>query len=284
MFKFGFLANGEMLSWDGKKLGRFLKDAGYDYVELIDDIFFSPDKDDVFRNEFLKDLDDAGIKVSEMLCQHDFVVLNKDERRANIELVKTNIEKCSKFGIKTVNCFTGPVPWMPFPVIVGRSVSFKDAWDMVFEAFDETVPAAEKFGVKIAVENVWGMLAHDFYTNQYLQSRYDTEHLGVNLDISHDTLYGIFDPEFIVKSFGPEKIFHVHLKDAIGVAADGKFVFPLIGEGRVNFKALFQALKDIGYDGVCSVEFESWAYRANYLGGDHAPSAPLTRPILDKFI
>ena len=186
-------------------------------------------------------------------------------------------------GVNVVNLFTGPVPWLEFPLKVGVNVSMTDAWNYVFGAFDRILPVAEKEGVKLAVENVWGMLAHDLYTNRYLIDHYDSDNLGVNLDPSHDMLYGNNDEPFIVKSWG-KKIFHVHVKDAVGVAEGGKFVFPLLGEGNVDFPAFFRALNEIGYDGCASVEFESWAYRRNILGNSHAAAAKMCLDALKSFM
>ena len=128
----------------------------------------------------------------------------------------------------------------------------------------------------LRLENVWGMLCHDFFTNQYLQKRYDSRMLGVNLDPSHDVLYGNTDMRFLVEGWGREKIFHVHLKDAVGVPQDGLFVFPLLGEGIVEWKAFFAALNDIGYDGCASVEFESWGYLKNMADGKHEECAKVS--------
>lgn len=277
MIKTGFLANGEMLGWEPEKLFSFIAETGFDCVELIDDIIFSPDKTAQYIDGIAAASTKYGVGISEILAQHDLVVTDEAARRANTELIIENMKKAAALGIKTVNVFTGPVPWMPDPIIVGKQVSLTQAWSWVLGAFEKILPEAEKLGVRVAVENVWGMLAHDFYTNSFLQSRFDSPALGVNLDPSHDVLYGNTDMDFLVRSWG-KKIFHVHVKDAIGVPEDGKFVFPLIGEGRVNFKAFFAALNDIGYDGCASIEFESWAYRANTLGGSHAASA---KPMLE---
>ncbi len=284
MIQLGFLANGEMLGWDYGKLCRYVRESGYDCVELIDDIIFAPGKTAADNEALTKALADNGLKISEVLLQHDLVIPDVDARRASIETIKTNLKKVADLGVTTANLFTGPVPWNPDPVIVGRHVSAGTAWKWVFEAFDEILPVAEQCGVKLAVENVWGMLAHDFYTNQYLQSRYDSPFLGVNLDPSHDVLYGNTDMEFLVKGWGKNKIFHVHLKDAVGIAEPGRFTFPVIGEGNVNFKAFFDALKEIGYAGCASVEFESWGYRATTYGGKHAPAAPDMRKLLDLYL
>ncbi|MCR5695133.1 MAG: sugar phosphate isomerase/epimerase [Clostridia bacterium] len=282
--KLGFLANGEMLGWDYEKLCAFIRESGYDCVELIDDIIFAPGKTAQDNAALLKAVEKNGLEISEVLLQHDFVIPDANARRASIDTVKANIAKISDLGVKTANLFTGPVPWMPDSIIINRQVSAQQAWQWVFEAFDEIIPVAEKYGVKLAVENVWGMLVHDFYTNKYLQSRYTSKNLGVNLDPSHDALYGNTDMELLIKGWGKEKIFHVHVKDAVGIPSPGKFTFPVIGEGIVNFKVFFNALKEIGYDGCASVEFESWTYRNVMWEGQHAPAAPAMRKILETLI
>ena len=283
MLKTGFLANGEMLSWDYGKLCSFIKESGYDCVELIDDIIFAENKARNDREYLVRSAKENGLEISEVLCQHDLVIPDADKRNANVELICENIRKTADIGVDTVNVFTGPVPWLPDSISVGKGVSAGDGWKWVFEAFDKILPIAESCGVKVAVENVWGMLVHDFYTNKYLQTSYSSDKLGVNLDPSHDVLYGNNDMEFLVKGWG-KKIFHVHVKDAVGIPEAGKFVFPIIGEGNVNFTELFGSLKAAGYNGTVSVEFESWAYRNTAWGGMHAPSAPAMRKILEKYL
>ena len=280
MIRKGFLANGEMLGWEPEKLAFFIKDTGYDCVELIGDIIFADGKD---GKDFKAAADKYGIGISEILAQHDYVILDEAQRKASIDATVLQVKKAVDMGVKIVNLFTGPVPWMPDSIKVGQQVSMTDAWSMVFDAFDTIIPVAEKEGVKLAVENVWGMLAHDFYTNKYLNNHYNNANLGVNLDPSHDVLYGNTDMSFLVKSWG-EKIFHVHVKDAVGVAEPGKFIFPLLDEGNVDFRTFFDTLKEIGYEGCASVEFESWAYRNKTLGGSHAATAEPMLRVLEKYI
>ena len=273
-----------MLSWEYGKLCRFVKEAGYDCIELIDDIIFAENKTAKDNRDLTAALKENGLSVSEVLLQHDLVLIDEAGRKANIALIKENIGKVADLGVDTVNLFTGPMPWMPDPVIVGKHVSAGEAWKWVLEAFDEILPVAEKHKVKLAVENVWGMLVHDFYTNKYLQSKFDSCCLGVNLDPSHDVLYCNTDMDFLVNGWGKEKIFHVHIKDAVGLPEMGKFVFPVIGEGNVDFKQFFGALKAIDYSGTASVEFESWAYRNTVWDGMHSPSAPAMRKIIDRYL
>ena len=280
MIKKGFLANGEMLGWEPEKLMSFIKATGYDAEELLGDVIFAGGKDGA---DFKAAADKYGVVISEILAQHDYVLKDENERKNSIDTTIEHIKRSADMGVNVVNLFTGPVPWLEFPLKVGVNVSMTDAWNYVFGAFDRILPVAEKEGVKLAVENVWGMLAHDLYTNRYLIDHYDSDNLGVNLDPSHDMLYGNNDEPFIVKSWG-KKIFHVHVKDAVGVAEGGKFVFPLLGEGNVDFPAFFRALNEIGYDGCASVEFESWAYRRNILGNSHAAAAKMCLDALKSFM
>lgn len=98
----------------------------------------------------------------------------------------------------------------------------------------------------------------------------------MNFDPSHDVLKGNFDIGWIVRAWGKDRIKHVHLKDAVGVQEDGLFLFPLIGEGRVDWPGMLTALKEIGYAGYLSVEYESFTYHANVLKGDTVEAARRT--------
>ena len=139
---------------------------------------------------------------------------------------------------------------------------------MVFDAFDRIVKALENSKVHGAVEGVWGHLCSDYYTTRLLIDHFGSDYLGVNFDPSHDVLKGNFDTGWIVRQWGKKTIKHVHLKDAIGVQKQGLFLFPFLGEGRVDWNGMFAALREIGYDGYLSVEFESFAYHDKVFNGD----------------
>ena len=111
MIKKGFLANGEMLGWEPEKLASFIKETGYDCVELIGDIIFANGKD---GKDFKAAADKYGIGISEILAQRDYVVKDENERKNSIETTIQQIKKSADMGVNTVNLFTGPVrgpPW-----------------------------------------------------------------------------------------------------------------------------------------------------------------------------
>jgi sugar phosphate isomerase/epimerase len=88
------------------------------------------------------------------------------------------------------------------------------------------------------------------------------------MDPSHYALYRN-DLPWVVKRLG-DKIRHVHMKDVFGKPGVHKedFMFPLLGEGMINWKRFLEALDSVGYKGYFSVEFESFGYYYNILESD----------------
>lgn len=272
--KIGFMPNGSYNNMNAEQVCKSLKDIGFDAVEWTQ-VFASP------RNKTEKDLknlvdisNDYGLEISEIVVQQDLILKDENLRKDNISYIKECIEAYSNVGINTINLFSGPIPWIANPLKIGRDISQGSAWGMLFEAFDQIVPLAEKKQVNIAVENVWGMLCCDFYTNKYLIEHYKSDYLGVNFDPSHDILAGNLDIGWIINSWG-KYIKHIHLKDAVGIQQDGNFIFPLPGEGNVNWGDFIKALDNIGYDKAMSIEFESFNYVAQVLKGDWEKAAQL---------
>ena len=253
-----------------------LAGLGYKAVEWTRAHFDPRTQTEAELKELVDITQEGGLELSELVVQQDFVCLDETQRLDRIALCLEYIEAAAACGVSTLNFFSGPARWNRKAPIVGQDISLGQAWAMVFDAFDRVVPAAERNQVRIAVEGVWGMLCHDYYSALVLIEHYDSPCLGVNLDPSHDVLVGNLDSGWIARQWGRERIHHVHLKDAVGVPRPGKFLFPLLGEGRVPWEDFFQALEEIDYQGYCSVEFESFAYHDRILGGNTEEAACLS--------
>ncbi len=282
-YRVGFYAAG---GFAGRPVGetcRILKAIGYDAVELGREWMDSRPEDGRL-SEDLHTIAGAGMTLSEVLVQEDYILPDKEERRRAVERTKAYIRRCAAAGIGTVNLFTGPRPWIPDRVIVGETITVREAWEALFAAFDELVPLAEKANVALAVENVWGMLCHDFFTAQYLVNRYDSPFLGVNFDPSHDQLAGNADMEFLLRGWGRDRIKHIHVKDAAGSQERGRVLFPPIGEGLVDWDGFVRGLDAIGYGGVLSVEYEADRHLGRFLGGDWVRAAEESYAALEAIL
>ena len=282
--KVGFDTNIICSSMKPDEVLKTLSEIGYKAVEWSLD-HLDPRKKSVEEIKRVVDLTKQyDMEVSEVVVQQDLVVLDENMRKKTTDFVLQCIQTFSEAGITTINLFTGPVPWDESDAPrIGKDITEGKAWDMVYEAFDIFVPQAEKFKMDLAVEGVFCMLCHDYYSLRNLIDHYDSGYLGVNLDPSHDVLAGNLDVGWIVKSWG-NKIKHVHLKDAVGIEVLGKFIFPLLGEGNVDWTSFFKALEEIGYDGYLSVEFESFRYYEQILGSDVKKVAVLSLDNVRKLI
>jgi sugar phosphate isomerase/epimerase len=273
--KIGFLASLQFANMPARDVVATLKEFGYSSVEWSAAHFNPRAFSSAQLLEVVETTHDAGLAVSEVVIQQDYVCLDAREREDRIAHTLETIAACAEAGVDTVNLFTGPAPWDRRAPRVPDDISEGAAWDMVVDAFARITPALEKHHVFGAIESVFGMICNDFYTLLPLISHFNSPYLCVNFDPSHDVLKGNFDTGWIARQWGG-RIKHVHLKDAVGLPEMGKFLFPMLGEGRVDWAGFFAALRDIGYGGYLSVEFESFAYHDRVLKGNTREAARLS--------
>jgi sugar phosphate isomerase/epimerase len=225
-----------------------------------------------------------GLAVSNIMCWQDLVTKNDRARTRRVKLLKAMLEEASNLSIPLMNVFTGPMTWNPQFRKVGRDISEGQAWRTVVDSFSDLVSAAEENEVIITVEPVFGMLVHDYYTVREFLSYFESNYLGVNLDPSHFVVSGN-DPVWSAQMLG-EKVRHVHVKDAFGKPGGlgETFIFPFLGEGVVDWRRFFAALRDSDYNGYLSLEFENDSYLNNVCDGDWAEAAVQLKKRVEKFL
>ena len=76
--------------------------------------------------------------------------------------------------------------------------------------------------------------------------------IGMCLDIGHDTRNGK-DAVADLKKFS-SRVFDIHIKDVTGNTKLGYSIE--IGRGVIDFPAFVRMLREVGYTGVCSLEYE----------------------------
>jgi hexulose-6-phosphate isomerase len=118
------------------------------------------------------------------------------------------------------------------------------------EAVEALLPTAEKLKVKLAVENVWNRFLLSPVEMRDFIDQFGSEWVGSYFDVGNVMLYG--HPEDWIRTLG-KRIAAVHMKDfrtAVG-NLDG-FVDLLSGD--INFRAVMDALRAIGYGGPFTAE------------------------------
>ena len=214
-----------------------------------------------------------GLEITEAGLSGDFIGVDDASRKQTMERIKGEVKLAGDSNIRIVKMITGPAPWNPKAPKLGREMSEGKMWELAIDGANELMEVAEKNQVYVAIEACFGNLCRDYYTTKELLDRVGSKYLAINMDPSHYSLYGN-DIGWVIRRFG-DKIKHVHLKDAIGRAGEENvdFMFPLMGEGIVNWKDFFASLKAINFNGYMAIEFESLTYFKTVLGGDGVKTA-----------
>jgi sugar phosphate isomerase/epimerase len=133
--------------------------------------------------------------------------------------------------------------------------------------FGPAIERAAAKGIKIALENWFRTNIQHLDHWQALFEVLPQANFGLNFDPSHLDRFEI-DYLAAVKEFAP-RIFHTHAKDVIvdhaarrrlGVmdGADSRYCIP--GTGRIHWGQYISRLREVGYDGVLSIEHEDRCY------------------------
>lgn len=254
---------------DPKEALKVLKGAGYEGVEWVRFLHFMDLAD-------LKNLaamtKESGLEVSNLMIGHDFVTPDDKQRQERVQMVVDSIEAAAEAGFSKVNMTTGPGEWQG-ALTLGKDISEGKAWDAVVDSFGKVAGVAEKKGVTITLEAAFNMVVRDYYTLTDFLHEVGSKNLAVNMDPSHLALVGN-DVPWVVRKLG-SLIKGTHVKDVFGKPGTNKetFNFPLLGSGVIDWKAFFTALREIGYGGFLTVEFEADPYLQSVWGNDWSKAA-----------
>ena len=194
--------------------------------------------------------------------------------RAAEELVRT-ARAAKMLGVDTVVGFTGSSIWhliYSFPPVTEAMIEagFADFARRFTPILDEFA----KLGVRYALEVHPTEIAFDTVSAaRAIDALGGHPAFGFNYDPSHLGYQGVDYVDFIYRF--PERIFHVHMKDAwwsdtprqVGVFGghvpfgDPRrfWNFRSVGRGKINFEEIIRALNSIGYQGPLSIEWEDSA-------------------------
>lgn len=220
---------------------------------------------------------EMGLSISS-LAYYDNNLHHDPQKRAFINAhVKKCIDAAVMLGVKTVGTFVGR----------NKDKNIKENFDEFEKVFSDLVAYAQSKGINLVIENcpmegwqVEGLPGTISFTPELWREmfrRVPNKNFGLNYDPSH-LLFQLIDYIAPIKEF-KDRIFHVHAKDsevfkdklaAYGVfnkqldsEGTGYWQFRMPGLGQVDFSALVQALRDIGYDDVISIEHEDPLYEGS---------------------
>lgn len=110
-------------------------------------------------------------------------------------------------------------------------------------------------GVETTYHNHMGQLGQTPEEVDTILQYADPKYVGVLLDVAHYQQGG-GDPVTAIHKY-KDRLKALHIKDVKDVAGERGYQFVELGEGRVNFPAIFDALNKVGFRGYTIVELDS---------------------------
>lgn len=197
-------------------------------------------------SEIKKIIDYYGISVRSIhpytSFAEPFTLFGEYSRRAEegMDFYKNYFETAQKLGAKAV-------------VIHGGIVTKPEDEQRYFEVYNRLCETAKPYGVYPAHENVHKKAGSNIYFLERLKNSVG-ESFKTVLDIKQCRRCGVDEFDFINRF--KESIVQVHISDC----SDTLDCIPP-GEGKYDFKALFCALNNAGYNESAVIELYNWGYK-----------------------
>lgn len=224
--------------------------AGYDAIELNAEglqVHVSPSLSGEERKRLRRRAADAGLSISAVAAHANMVEPDSERRRVNLEYILGCIDLAADVGAPVAHLLSGDL---------SPGTSRDDAWAWLVHGVSRCIERGQQVGVKVGFEPVANQFVCNVAGLQRLMKALEPLTLYVNFDPSHYQVHGD-DPVAAARAFA-ERTVHVHVKDAAG--GPEAFRFPPLGQGDVDLQGVIAALRETGYQGVLSVEYEADAF------------------------
>jgi hexulose-6-phosphate isomerase len=228
------------LSWMEKF--KVLRDCGFEGVELS-----SPGN--LPLKEIREAQDATGLMVGEIVNSTHWTIRFSDpdphKREQALDSLSTSIKDAHALGASTVLLVIGKVT---------PDATHDEVWKRSIPEIRKAIPTAAKYGVRIAVENVWnGFCENPKDWAQYIDELADgSPWVGAHFDIGNHIKFS--PPAEWIRVLN-KRILKLHVKDfAIDKNKDRGGTFCKLGEGDANWPEVRKALREINYTGYAAAE------------------------------
>lgn len=229
---------------------------GADGVELLD--YFYKDVA-AERQAALAALAKTGLPCPIFSVAQDFAKAAPAERAAELEKIRFGMDEALHFGARVVRVFAGDVK---------PGVTFEQARQWIIEGLTAAANDAHARGLRLALENHGKLAGRGEQVRGLIdevRQRCGHNALGANPDLGNFVLVNQPSHEAIAHVAGDA--YMAHFKDFrpaeaaeqehVYTALDGsRWVGTAVGEGQVQLERCIGVLREAGFDGWLSVEYE----------------------------
>lgn len=228
---------------------RLAAEMGFDGVEILE--VQMQRKDNAALQSLKRQAMVAGLKLCGLSAHQGFLSPDETVRNENIAKTIASIERAYAMGIPTVRINTGR--WGTSKdfdeLMANRGIEpplpgyrDEDGLPWVIDSIEKCLPAAEKCGVVLGLENHWG-LARTAEGLLRIHDAVDSPWLGVTLDTGNF----LEDPYPQLEQLAPKTV-HVHAKTYYG----GGVWYEL----DLDYARIAELLRKRNYRGYVCLEFE----------------------------
>jgi sugar phosphate isomerase/epimerase len=253
----GLIKSGEMSILD---VVQWVADNGGEHIEIAP-IGFTLDNDPSLIEAIRNKADQAGIEVSHYTVVANFVQADEISFQEEIARVKKQVDIAHHLGVKLMR---HDVAARPIPE--ATIVNFLADLPQLVEACQEVADYAAQYGITTSVEN------HGYYTQssdrvQALVHHVNRSNFRTLVDIGN-FMFVDEDPVAAVKKNLPIAS-AIHLKDfylrpgnkdcgdsRFKTASGNLLRGAIVGQGDIEMWEVIKAVKQSGFDGYISIEFE----------------------------
>lgn len=213
---------------------------GFDGIDL--GYYWNEEKKAEEMKDAQKLAEDLGLKLTNYIVGNNFGnAIAEDRLQAEIDKVKSALDDAAFFGSKNLRIFGG-----------GYGLEWEKYSSGIAEALAVCAEHAGKNNVVMGIED-HGALCKDSSEQLFYIGTVDSPFLRATADIGNYWTHGGELPEQGVAAIADAAAM-VHVKDYVVI--NSTFTSVPAGEGIIDLKQCFRLLKDAGYNGTISLEYE----------------------------
>jgi len=141
-----------------------------------------------------------------------------------------------------------PKPGEKFHIDIAEGFDFDRVWAQYVQTTRACLERAKAHGLKFSIEQHTHTLVPEAASFRRLWEEIRDPALGYNLDAGWTLLQREYPPVAIHKV--KHQLLNLHMRDIDGMMRQ----FPHVGEGVMDFKAIVETLKQVGFEGYASIE------------------------------
>lgn len=235
---------------------REAKRIGADGVELLDFFYGDVSSD---RELALEALAETELSCPIFSVAQNFAKADATDRKTQLLKIHFGVDEALIYGAKVVRVFAGDV---------SEFVGFDQARAWIVEGLTEASLYAQANGVRLALENHGKLAGRGIQVRELIEDirqKVGNDALGANPDTgnfllvnepSHDAIREVADLAYMVH-FKDFRLARAGEAEHLYKALDGtSFVGTAIGEGDVDLTSCVARLREAGFDGWLSIEYE----------------------------